>query len=85
MEAEVDRLTRDLIVAYTQLNSSAIDEFDEAPSPLEFARFVGKNRPFVVRDAVSHWAAVQSWDKEYMQNVMGEQQVNVAITPSGAC
>ena len=71
------------ITTYHELNPSTIDELDNEPSPLEFMRYVARNRPFVVRRAVLHWAAGKKWNAHYLCEVMGNEGVNVAITPHG--
>ncbi|OCL12409.1 Clavaminate synthase-like protein [Glonium stellatum] len=73
----------DLINSYHELNSGPVDELEEEPSPLEFMRYVARNLPFVVRKGASDWAAVKEWNAKYLVDVMGEQLVNVAITPHG--
>jgi len=50
---------------------------------LEFMRFVARNRPFVVRNGARDWPAFQKWNSEYLAEVMQNQLVSVAITPSG--
>lgn len=75
--------TRELIENYHELNANVIDELWEEPSPLEFMRYVARNRPFVVRKGAQDWGAVQKWDSHYLLNVVGDSAVNVAITPLG--
>ncbi|OCK90645.1 Clavaminate synthase-like protein [Cenococcum geophilum 1.58] len=75
--------TLDLITSYHELNSGSIDELREEPSPLEFMRYVARNLPFVIRKGASSWAAAKEWNAKYLADVMGEQLVNVAITPHG--
>ncbi len=72
-----------LLTSYSELNSTRIDEFTAAPSPLEFMRYVAKNRPFVVRGGVRHWKAVQTWDASTLKKTLGREGVNVAVTPNG--
>jgi hypothetical protein len=72
-----------LIITYHELNSSAVDELTSEPSPLEFMRYVARNRPFVVRGGAAHWYATQRWNAEYLRSVMGSSKVNVAVTPAG--
>ncbi len=79
----VDEALVDLLTTYHELNASEVDEFDEVPSPLAFMRYVARNQPFVVRGAASAWPAVQQWNVEYLEKVMGDTLVKVAITPSG--
>ena len=71
------------INTYHELNASIVDELDEEPSPLEFMRYVARNSPFVVRHAATKWKAVKKWDAGYLRQVMGSENVNVAITPLG--
>jgi peptidyl-lysine (3S)-dioxygenase / protease len=72
-----------LIVTYHELNSSTVDELTSEPSPLEFMRYVARNRPFVVRGGAADWTATRRWNAGYLLNVMGSSNVNVAITPAG--
>jgi peptidyl-lysine (3S)-dioxygenase / protease len=71
------------ISTYQELNASVIDELEEEPSPLEFMRYVARNRPFVVRKAAVDWPAVIKWKGKYLRDIMADEQVNVAITPYG--
>lgn len=73
----------DLLTAYSELNSSIVEELDEEPSPLEFMRYVARNTPFVVRKGAAHWAATKTWTAGYLENFLRDQQVNVAVTPLG--
>ena len=73
----------DLIVTYNELNSSHIHELHEEPSALEFMRFVARNTPFVVRGGAVNWKATQTWTAEYLSNFLGDETVNVAVTPFG--
>lgn len=73
----------DLIVTYNELNSSHIEELHEEPSALEFMRFVARNTPFVVRGGAANWKATQTWTAEYLSNFLGDETVNVAVTPYG--
>lgn len=73
----------ELIDTYHELNSTEIQELKEVPSPLEFMRHVSKNRPFVAREATVGWAACKKWTADYLVQVMGDQLVNVAMTPHG--
>ena len=72
-----------LINAYHELNAAVVDELTEDPSPLEFMRYVARNRPFVVRGAASEWDAVRKWDAEYLRQAIDGESVNVAVTPLG--
>ena len=72
-----------VITSYHELNASVVEELIEEPSPLEFMRYVARNRPFVVRGAASDWDAVKQWDAKYLREAMHGQSVEVAITPLG--
>lgn len=73
----------DLLSTFNELNSAAIEELNEEPSPLEFMRFVSRNTPFVVRGGASTWKAVQEWNSAYLLSGLRGQLVNVAVTPFG--
>lgn len=73
----------ELITAYNELNSSAVDELDEEPSPLEFMRYVSRNAPFVVRKGASDWPAAKQWSASFLKDALAGETVNVAVTPKG--
>lgn len=68
---------------YHDFNATVVDELQGEPSPLDFLRFVSKNRPFVAREAASEWEACQKWNASYLQQRMKDLDVKVAITPLG--
>lgn len=68
---------------YHDLNAAVVDEIDGEPSPLEFMRYVAKNRPFVARRAATEWKALKEWNAGYLEDAMGGQEVKVAVTPLG--
>lgn len=72
-----------MIETYHELNASVIDELFEEPSPLEFMQYVARNRPFVIRKGASDWKAVREWSAEYLLDTVGDEEVNVAVTPFG--
>lgn len=74
---------KDLITTYQEVNSAQIDELDEEPSPLEFMRYVAKNRPFVIRKGASDWYACRKWNAEFLREEVGDAMVQVAVTPFG--
>lgn len=73
----------ELLIAYDELNSPHIDELFSEPSPLEFMRYVARNRPFVVRGGAKSWRAVRTWNVKTLKEVLDGQSVNVAVTPFG--
>lgn len=73
----------DLITTYQEVNSAQIDDLDEEPSPLEFMRYVAKNRPFVIRKGASDWYACRKWNAEFLREEAGDAMVQVAVTPFG--
>ena len=79
----LDQAITSLIENYHELNASHATELSEAPSPLEFMRFVATNRPFVVRGGCAGWRATRRWNASYLKEVMGQSRVKVAITPHG--
>ena len=79
----IDTALRELLETYHDMNLDRIDELFEEPSALEFMRYVAQNRPFVVRKGAQSWSAVQKWSAQYLIDTVGENEVNVAITPDG--
>ena len=71
------------IATYRELNPAIVDELEEEPSPLEFMRYVARNRPFVVRQAAMDLPAVMKWNEQYLRDAMNGENVNVAVTPRG--
>jgi jumonji domain-containing protein 7 len=65
------------------LNPTTIDILDEEPSPLEFMRYVARNRPFVIKNGSVDWKARKRWNAAYLCEAMQGQTVNVALTPHG--
>lgn len=84
MPAGLEDAIEELILSYQELNPSHVEELDEAPSPLEFMRYVAQNKPFVIRKGASEWKACQKWsNQKYLPEVMRGQKVKVAMTPFG--
>ena len=79
----MDTAIANAINTYHELNASLVEELEEEPSPLEFMRYVARNRPFIARRAATEFDAFEKWDDEYLRQVMGRENVNVAITPLG--
>lgn len=50
----------ELLTTYNELNSPTITVLDEAPSALEFMRFVSLNRPFIVRGYASDVGSISN-------------------------
>ncbi len=73
----------ELITNYNELNSSVIEELHDEPSALEFMRYVARNTPFVVRGAAADWQATKTWTVDYLKHFLGDEPVNVAVTPAG--
>ncbi|TID18507.1 Clavaminate synthase-like protein [Venturia nashicola] len=73
----------ELITTYQDVNSSQIDDLAEEPSPLEFMRYVARNRPFVVRKGASDWYACRKWSAGFLKEEVGHEMVQVAVTPFG--
>ena len=74
--------TADMLTTYHELNGD-IHVLYEEPSPLDFMRYVAKNRPLVVRQGCSKWGAVRKWNVDYLQKIMKNTPVKVAVTPHG--
>lgn len=72
-----------LISTYHELNANIVDELNEEPSPLEFMRYIAKNRPFIIKKGARDWKACKQWDANYLREAMRGEDVNVAVTPLG--
>ncbi|EDO00647.1 hypothetical protein SS1G_03120 [Sclerotinia sclerotiorum 1980 UF-70] len=79
----------ELLTTYIELNPSTVTVLDEAPSALEFMRFVSLNRPFVVRGfALDPWEESQPFpefvDFVSQQELRGRkgEEVRYAQTPT---
>ncbi|KAH6625470.1 cupin-like domain-containing protein [Boeremia exigua] len=81
--ATLDDAVRDLITTYHDLNPSTIDTLYSDPSPLEFMRYVARNRPFVIKNSAADWKARQHWTAAYLKRAMAGHSVNVSLTPHG--
>jgi jumonji domain-containing protein 7 len=68
---------------YYSFNPSNVEIIMEEPTPLEFMRFVARNRPFVIRGGATSWAAYEKWNAAYLVEKLGDTSVNVAVTPKG--
>ena len=78
----MDKATEEMLVTYHELNGG-IDVLHECPSPLEFMRYVAKNRPFMVRAGCSAWPAVRRWNVPHLRTTLRDTSIKVAITPYG--
>ena len=74
----------ELLSSYHELNVDFVDELVDPPSPLQFMRYVAANRPFIVRQGISHWPALSKWNSKYLREMMGSTSVEVAVTPLGS-
>ncbi|KAF2628437.1 Clavaminate synthase-like protein [Macroventuria anomochaeta] len=82
-DATLHDAVRDLITTYHDLNPTTIDTLDAEPSPLEFMRYVARNRPFIIKNGAADWKARKRWNAAYLKEVMAGQTVNVSLTPHG--
>lgn len=74
---------REVIRTYHELNPARIEELHDEPSPLEFFRYVAKNRPLVIRGAAKTRKAYIRWNSEYLKTKLGQSRIQVAVTPDG--
>lgn len=81
--SRVAEATANMLTTYHELNGD-IHVLYEEPSPLDFMRYVAKNRPLAVRGGCSKWLAVRKWNVDYLQEIMRDIPVKVAITPLGS-
>lgn len=74
--------TAGMLTTYHELNGE-IHVLAQEPSPLDFMRFVTKNRPLVVRQGCAKWRAVRKWNADYLRDLIRGMPVKVAMTPNG--
>lgn len=73
----------------SDLNLSSVEELTSAPTTAEFARFVQRNRPVVLRKYGFHpsnrcGAALAKWSASYLREKLGsERKLKIAATPYG--
>ena len=79
----LESCTAEMLEAYSETNNDYIDLLSEEPTPLDFMRYVAKNRPFIVKQGCSTWPAVRKWNIDYMLQKMGDAKVDIAQTPYG--
>ncbi|XP_028294165.1 bifunctional peptidase and (3S)-lysyl hydroxylase JMJD7 isoform X6 [Gouania willdenowi] len=83
MESVRERLIRLSEEAHDYLGQS-VPFLDAPPDPLLFYRdWIGPNRPCIIRNACSHWPALNKWTNEYLREKVGSKVISVAITPNG--
>ncbi|KAK6360150.1 hypothetical protein TWF730_006303 [Orbilia blumenaviensis] len=79
---------RDLLESYASLNypPTAIEYLPDPPTPLEFHQIISRNRPVIIRNAMTDWPAYtgsNKWTPAYLSSKMGDMEVMVAETPKG--
>jgi len=54
-------------------------------TPLQFYRdWVSKNRPVIIRGAITDWPAFEKWqNNNYFRDMIGEKEITVTATPNG--
>ncbi|XP_053553801.1 bifunctional peptidase and (3S)-lysyl hydroxylase JMJD7 [Bombina bombina] len=62
----------------------SVTYLNKPPSPLTFYRdWISSNRPCIIRNAITHWPALQKWTFDYLRSCVGYKNVSVAVTPNG--
>lgn len=78
---------RTLLESYASLNHppTSIEYLNSPPTPLEFHQIISRNRPVIIRNAMTDWPAytTNKWTPSYLSSKMGEMEVMVAETPKG--
>ena len=85
MEFKLDTCLNQLSTEARELYLSPdITILDAAPSPLVFLRdYVSKNRPVIIKNALTDWKALTKWTNDYLDRSIGSVEVSVAVTPNG--
>lgn len=70
-------------VSYFELYDS-VAELDAVPDSDTFQKtYVSRNRPCVIRNAVSHWPALQKWSLDYIAEKMEQQRCTCTFSSNG--
>ena len=80
--SNIAEATAHMLTTYHELNGG-IHVLYEEPSPLDFMRYVTKNRPLLVRRGCSKWLAVRRWNVDYLGKLIQDTPIKIAITPYG--
>ncbi|KAJ3280764.1 JmjC domain-containing protein 7 [Borealophlyctis nickersoniae] len=79
----LDALSR-LASEARELLGTEVVRLPRPPSPLEFLRIVTANKPVVFQHVADDWDALRNWrDSDYLDRLLGEGEVTVAVTPNG--
>ncbi|KAL8624051.1 hypothetical protein ACOMHN_019474 [Nucella lapillus] len=63
---------------------SSVPVLEKTPTPLQFYRhYVAPNKPVILSDFSSAWPALHKWNPQYFRQVIGDEEVTVAVTPNG--
>ena len=71
----------EMITSYQEVNG-LVEEYGRDPRSSIYARHIAKNRPFIIRNGCSNWAASR-WNAQYLREKMDGRSVKVAETPLG--
>ncbi|CAJ1074939.1 bifunctional peptidase and (3S)-lysyl hydroxylase JMJD7 [Xyrichtys novacula] len=64
--------------------SRSVPYLDGSPDPLVFFRdWIAPNKPVIIRNACSHWPALNRWTPQYLREKVGSKVISVAVTPDG--
>ncbi|XP_024122058.1 bifunctional peptidase and (3S)-lysyl hydroxylase JMJD7 [Oryzias melastigma] len=84
MEKVRERLAEFSLEAHDLYLNQSVPYLDGPPEPLQFYRdWIGQNKPCIIRDAFSHWAALSRWTPDYLRQKIGSKVISVAVTPNG--
>ena len=80
--SNIAEATAHMLTTYHELNGGMHILYEE-PSPLDFMRYVTKNRPLLVRKGCSKWLAVRRWNVDYLRKLIQDTPIKIAVTPYG--
>ncbi|XP_060919797.1 bifunctional peptidase and (3S)-lysyl hydroxylase JMJD7 isoform X1 [Labrus mixtus] len=84
MESVKKRLTEFSLEAHELYLNSSVPYLDGSPEPLLFFRdWIAPNKPVIIRNAFSHWPALNRWTPEYLREKVGSKVISVSVTPNG--
>lgn len=80
-KAWIERHLIRMIKDYQDLSASTVPSLEHAPSTLEFSRYVGLNRPVVVRrQRGTEMAALSKWSDAYLMEQMAAKEIEISVS-----
>jgi hypothetical protein len=63
-------------------HSTTIDRISRPDALFFYREYVAKNKPCIITGCIDHWPALFSWSNAYLEKLIGDETVTVAMTPN---